>query len=439
VQRQFFRHHDCHIFNALHANPASEPSLGMVIDGRGEDTSVSFYSINGTHIKLTEKITNNFSLGSIYAIGTWLIGYSPLKGEAWKLMGLAAYGKKNELLYQDLKKIYRYEQGKFRTSEIFISKNIPKLKKLIHHNSISKEDVAHTVQLIFEEYFFTLLETRRKKHYHYSTLYLSGGSALNSLAIGKLAEKRWFTNLVVPNGPSDDGNAIGAAFQAYLKENTRTEKMMRSPFLGTEITHNQISRFVKTSGLPFKHTTEPEKHAARLLHENKIIGWIQGRSEFGPRALGNRSILANPIYAENKDRVNAVVKFRESYRPFAPSILHENGNEYFEQYSFTPFMEKALTFKNDMQLKIPAVVHRDGTGRLQSVTEELNPLFHQLISEFHALSEVPVVLNTSYNVMGKPIANSIDDVMALFFNSQLDAVFIGNYYLNRRDLSNLPN
>jgi carbamoyltransferase len=303
-------------------------------------------------------------------------------------------------------------------------------------SKISKEDIAFTGQLIFEELFFHWVEVAKKLVPNKENIIMSGGSVLNSLAIGKLHEKGVFKRVIVPNAPADDGNSLGAALLAY-KENhpdfilTQKKGEIRSPYFGSEINKNDLENYIEKSGFPFKKLENAAQYAAQLLHENKIIGWIQGRAEFGPRALGNRSILAHPGYKENKDRINKVVKFRESYRPFAPSILHEYGADYFEKYDFTPYMEKTLTFKDEVIDKVPVVVHADNTGRLQSVTKQINPLFHELITSFYELTQIPIVVNTSYNVMGKPIAHDLNDVMAVFFNSELDAVIISDYVLER--------
>jgi carbamoyltransferase len=173
------------------------------------------------------------------------------------------------------------------------------------------------------------------------------------------------------------------------------------------------------------------RKAAELLAKGRIVGWVQGRAEFGPRALGNRSILADPRSLDVRYRLNATVKFREEFRPFAPAILHEHGDRYFERYQESPYMERTLAFRREVIGTVPAVVHVDGTGRLQTVKREWNPRFHALVSAFHEITGVPLVLNTSYNVMGKPIAHSVEDVLAVFHTSGLDAVFIGDVCLEK--------
>ena len=173
------------------------------------------------------------------------------------------------------------------------------------------------------------------------------------------------------------------------------------------------------------------EHAASMLAAGKLVGWVQGKAEFGPRALGNRSILADPRPAEMKDRINARVKMREPFRPFAPSILHEYGDEYFESYRESPYMERTLRFRDEVVSKVPAVVHVNGTGRLQTVKREWNPRYFKLIEAFHAITGVPLVLNTSFNIMGKPIIHSVEDAIALFHTSGLGALVIEDYLITK--------
>jgi carbamoyltransferase len=433
ITKRYFNHHLCHIYNSIYLSNIND-GIGLVLDGKGDDSSYSVYEIHDAKIKNSYKIKNLQSLGYLYALYTELCGYSHLKGEEWKVMGLSPYGRENEelekIIDEGIKKSHRLRSN---TSNI-----IREIIEKINQKLIKFEDVAYLAQKSFESIFFSLIDRLKKNEMNSQTLFLSGGSALNTLAVGKLHEKGLYENIIVPNAPADDGNAIGAAILGYLT-NTNfkqiiKDKNYRSPFLGSEITKDELARYVSSSLLPFIKTENPSRYAAELLNDNKIIGWIQGRAEFGPRALGNRSILAHPGFAENKDRINAVVKFRESYRPFAPSILHEFGNDYFEKYSFTPYMEKTLTFKESVRGNIPAVVHVNGTGRLQSVTKEINEKYYNLISEFYKLSGLPLVVNTSYNVMGKPIVHDINDVMAVFFNSSIDAVIIGDYVIERKDL-----
>lgn len=428
-----FEHHLCHIANATMTSPEKN-GVGLVIDGGGEGTAISFYKVQNGVPKRVKKVNSPFSLGTLYSLSTNAIGYSAHKGEEWKIMGLAPYGKLHPGLNQMLRDIFRVKGRKYSTKTTILGKYEGLIQEFIRKENISSEDAAATVQNIFQEYLFQLVDHAMELVPNQDVTFISGGSALNSSAIGALAESYKFKQIVVPTAPADDGNALGAAVLAYRKVNGALPAWLdwRTPYTGSEITNTEIERYAVTSGLPFKKVADPAKEAAKLLCENKIIGWIQGQAEFGPRALGNRSILAHPGFAENKDRINAVVKFREHYRPFAPSILHDYGDAYFEHYSFSPYMEKTLTFRESMRNKVPAVVHVNNTGRLQSVTKELNPVYFELIQAFHDISGIPMVVNTSYNVMGKPIAHSLNDVMAVYLNSAIDALVINDFVLERK-------
>jgi carbamoyltransferase len=288
-------------------------------------------------------------------------------------------------------------------------------------------DLAFTGQLVFNEICGELLVNLRALGLS-DNLALSGGCALNSSWNGKIAERVGFEQLFVNSAPADDGNAVGAAWLAYYEDHpaARPPRRVQSPYLGESMHPSTLDNLGRFGGLT--NALAPgipiHERAAELLAEGKIVGWVQGRAEFGPRALGNRSILADPRRSDIKDVINARVKFREEFRPFAPSILHEHGDEYFEHYQESPYMERALRFRPEVVDRVPGVVHVDGTGRLQSVRRENNPRFYDLIRAFKTITGIPVLLNTSFNIMGKPIIHSVEDAVAVFFTSGLDALVI---------------
>jgi carbamoyltransferase len=262
-------------------------------------------------------------------------------------------------------------------------------------------------------------------------LVLAGGCALNSAFNGQIVGRTPFREVYVPPAPADDGTALGAAWLAF--EAGRPVQAERpatlSPYLGSEVCPLALERLRHNAGgLAHRYLpgTSMEEETARLLAEGRLVAWVQGRAEFGPRALGNRSILADPRDPGIKDKINDRVKFREPYRPFAPSILAEHGGEYFESFQASPYMDKALQFKPGVVDRVPGVVHVDGTGRLQTVDERWNPRFHRLLEAFHGRTGVPVLLNTSFNVMGKPIVHSVEDAVSVFMTSGLDALVIGD-------------
>jgi carbamoyltransferase len=235
----------------------------------------------------------------------------------------------------------------------------------------------------------------------------------------------------VPSAPADDGTALGAAWLAWRADHPgqRPPPGLLSPYLGHDVDDSAARRFAEYSGLPVQHLPDGAilPAAAQLLAGGKILGWVQGRAEFGPRALGNRSILADPRSPGMGARINHEVKFRERFRPYAPSILDGHGADWFEGYQTTPYMDRTLRFKPIARARTPAVVHVDGTGRLQSVRPDWNPRLHALLEEFHRLSGVPVLLNTSFNVMGKPMVHGIEEAFGVLLGSGLDGLAVGDY------------
>ena len=266
-------------------------------------------------------------------------------------------------------------------------------------------------------------------------LVLCGGCALNSSYNGQILERTPFQHLYVPSAPADDGNAIGAALLARADDgghkNRSNSFAFQTPYLGSSADRDRLERLVERGKLPnLRHL--PEKiyeETAKLLAGGKLVGWMQGRAEFGPRSLGNRSLLAAPYPAGMKDKINAAVKFRESFRPFAPSILHEFGHQYFENYRESPYMERTLKFRPHVIDRVPAVVHVNQTGRLQTVKREWNPRFYALIEAFYELVGIPLLLNTSFNIMGKPIVHSIEDAIGMFYTTGMDVLVIEDYLI----------
>jgi carbamoyltransferase len=266
-------------------------------------------------------------------------------------------------------------------------------------------------------------------------LVLVGGCALNSSYNGEILGRTGFKRLHVPSAPADDGAALGAALLAHQKDHsdTRPPCSVRSPYLGSTMDKRTLANLSAYGKIPGMRHLPGTVHltAAQLLGEGKILGWIQGRAEFGPRALGNRSILADPRPESMKDRINATVKFREEFRPLAPAILDEFGPDYFHDYQFSPYMERSFRVKEAVAARVPAVVHVDGTSRLQSVRREWNAKFYDLIHAFYKSTSVPMLLNTSFNVMGRPIAHSLEDVIGLFYTTGLDALVVEDYLIEK--------
>lgn len=426
-------HHLCHAYHAYFSSNFNS-SIILILDGSGDNGySISIYNAHQQEINLLNKGQKGASLGSFYSSLTDFCGLSIFSGEEWKVMGMAPYGELNEGLYKDFKNWLYVEGVNIKSNgrkHVYIEDKIKSNK----YPNLTIKDIAYTGQLFFEEITIQLINNLYKKAPH-QNLIISGGCALNSACIGKLHVSTPYKNIFVPSAPADDGSAIGAALMLFKKNNPNKKipNNQSNPYLGKEVKKDELEYLVKYSGYKHAEYNYPElyKIVAKALADGKIIGWAQGKAEFGPRALGNRSILANPSLADMKDRINARVKFREEYRPFAPSVLEEYASEYFENYYPTPYMERVLNTAKDKRPNIKAVNHIDNTGRLQTVNKELNPHFHNLISEFYALTNIPVVLNTSFNVMGKPIVDSVTDMVAVFATSGLDILVINNYIFTK--------
>jgi carbamoyltransferase len=448
-----FDHHLTHAAAACLSSPYEE-AVCAVIDGYGEGLSSSrfFHYRDGVLTPIRSgSDRGTVSLGLYYFWLCIACGFEAAKGEEWKVMGLAPYGQHVESLYRNLKERIavqglRIVRGrKAETLQVALEGLMhagrgsaakapgPDIRALVE---CDPADLALAGQRVFEETMGEVLANLHGLGLS-RNLVLTGGCALNSSCNGKLLDLTPFKSLYVYCAPGDDGNAVGAALLAWQADHAaqRPPRPAATPYLGSDISERSLGRMIELGRLPGARVCasadEVTGRAAELLAQGRIIGWMQGRAEFGPRSLGNRSILADPRSVQMKDRLNERVKFREEFRPFAPSILHDYGPEYFEHYRESPYMERTLRFRPEAAARVPAVVHVDGTGRLQTVKQEWNPKFHQLIRAFHERTGVPVVLNTSFNVMGKPIIHSVEDAIAVFYTSGLDALVIGNVLVEK--------
>jgi carbamoyltransferase len=292
------------------------------------------------------------------------------------------------------------------------------------------QNIAASVQAMYEEVFFHILNSMHKKT-DTNKLTLSGGCIQNSLANGKIFDKTPFTDVYISPASYDAGTAIGAAFTVWnIVQGNERLFVMDTPYWGPSYSDDQIENVLKNAGVPYQRldTNEIGKRTAKEISNGKIVGWFQGRTEWGPRALGNRSILVDPRHKDMKDVLNQRIKRRESFRPFAPSILEDYIQDWFEKTYPVPFMEKVYLIKSDKRELIPAVTHLDGTGRLQSVSRAINPMYYELIDEFYKLTGVPIILNTSFNE-NEPIVNSPQDALNCFLRTKMDMLVIGNFCL----------
>ena len=260
---------------------------------------------------------------------------------------------------------------------------------------------------------------------------------MNSVMNGKIYKSGIFKNIFIPFSPDDTGNSIGAALyvhKKFAKKNMQV-KSLQNPFLGDQYSEKNIKSMLEKNKISYIKVDNICKKTAELISDGNVIGWFQGREEFGQRALGNRSIIADPRSKKMKDYINLIIKNRENFRPFAPSILSEFIDEYFETDSKckSNYMEKTFKFKNKVLKKIPAVVHIDNTGRVQTVNKELSPLYYSLISEFNKITKIPLVLNTSFNIDGEPIVSSPRDAIRTFFSSGIDVLVLGKFIVRKKN------
>lgn len=431
IERTHVSHHRTHATAAAFASPYEE-GVCVVMDGLGQTSSTAAFDYRGGKLTKVEGVKAfPASLGVFYSMICDICGFDSLKGEEWKVMGMASYGKFDQKLYDLIRPLITVKGLKLKASRdsFKIYRKLHDMRRMPGVPALQYADLAATAQFVFTEIVHQLLRNIYDLHIS-ENLILSGGCALNSSANGTIVENTPFKEVFIGSAPADDGNAIGAAYHAYWVDHpefTRGDGVL-TPYLGSSFKASSLARLRKYSGFRSQELDEETlvRTVARALAAGKLVGWAQGRAEFGPRALGNRSILADPRSRDVKERLNAEVKFREEFRPFAPSILHEYGPEYFVNYQFSPYMERTLHFKEAVKAKVPGVVHVDGTGRLQSVTRKANPRYYGLIKAFHDLTGVPLLLNTSFNVMGKPIIHGVEDAVGVFQCSGLDVLVIDN-------------
>jgi len=428
-------HHLAHAISAYAFSGFKEATI-VIIDGSGAWETTSIWYGNDGKLDPVLTIPWPNSLGLFYAEFTHYLGFQKYSDE-WKVMGLAPYGQPGI----DLSNFIRIDSpywvdGKgllgdryddvSAISRVLGDKREPESKIEQRH-----QDIAYAVQEACEQCMLQIVKMAIEKT-ECRNLCLAGGVALNSKANGKIFTSGLVDQIFIQPAASDDGTALGAALFPYLKIDGKLPMTtMRNAYLGHEFSDRHIEQLLKTYKLRYTHLDNPAETAAEMLVESKIIGWFQGRMEFGPRALGNRSILSDPRQPDMKDKVNDAVKFRESWRPFAPSILAESVGDYLENVKDSPFMILTDQVKADKQSIIPAITHVDGSARPQTVEKEINPLYWQLIKAFEQKTGVPVVMNTSFNLRGEAIVCTPAEAIRTFMTSGMDALFLGSYILEK--------
>jgi carbamoyltransferase len=455
-------HHLAHLASAFLVSGFSEAAC-ISIDGFGDFASTAFGTGQGSEVKIDNRVYFPHSLGIFYSALTQFLGF-PHYGDEYKVMGLAPYGEPNYL--EPLRQVVRIRpDGGFRLNLKFFQHHIgnvsytwqdcaPEVGTLYRQPLVDllgpprkpddpieqkHKDIARSVQATYEKAFFALLQAVHKQHPS-DNLALAGGCAMNAVANGKVYRRTPFKKMYLPAATGDAGGAIGAA--ALVNSKLEIENLkLNTAYLGPDSSEEEIhalidwkKKQIADAGCAIAYVGDEEellKKTAQTIADGKIVGWFQGRMEWGPRALGNRSILADPRSATIKDVLNEKIKRRESFRPFAPSILREEVAEWFETDDDVPFMMQVFQIRPKYREMIPAVTHVDGTSRLQTVHKETNPRYHRLIEHFRDLTGIPLILNTSFNE-NEPIVCYPEEALDCFLRTRMDSLLLGNFCLERK-------
>lgn len=440
----YIDHHLCHAASAFYVSPF-EKAAALTVDGAGEKDTTVFWACEGTELKRIASIKIPHSLGQFYATITGFLGFK-IQSDEYKVMGMASYGNptfadffRNEVF--DIR-----EDGTFRMNNRFLDYHLARQSifldetiRVLGKNRLPGEeitnrhmDIAKSAQVVLEEILFHMAN-RLHRETRIDKLCLAGGVALNCVANGKLLANTAFRQIFVQPAAGDAGTSLGAALYVYHRYTREPRKyQMMDAYWGPSYSNQECINALHEFGLSYKELTKEElcsRIAASLSH-GELVFWFQGRMEWGPRALGNRSLLADPRRAEMKDIINLKVKQREPFRPFAPSVLEEKSRDYFEIPIPSPFMLFTCRVNPDKQKEIPAVSHVDGTARPQTVSREANPLYWNLIKEFENRTGIPVLLNTSFNVQ-EPIVCTPKDAIACFLKTRVDHLVLNNLLIEQ--------
>ncbi len=470
----FSEHHLSHAASAFFCSPFEDAAI-LTVDGVGEWTTASLGIGKGTEIKLLKEIRFPHSLGLLYSAFTAFLGFEVNEGE-YKVMGMAPFGTPR---YQD--KVYKLirvdSDGSFeldldyfsfhysptntfngRFVKLFGQPRDPHAhfftptsgypsyfgEKPGNYEELAKQnqhyaDIAASIQAATEEVLLKMAQYAYKET-GLKKLCMAGGVALNSVANGKILRETPFDQIYIQPSAGDGGGAIGAALYAYHMVLGRPRRfVMEHAYWGEEHTAGEINRFLTENGIRFERIDDDGKLIERVvdwLQAGEVVGWCQGRFEWGPRALGNRSILADPRQPDMKDRVNVKIKFREPFRPFAPSVVSEKAEDYFvlpsaDGHYPARFMLYVVDVREDKRELLPAVTHVDGTGRLQTVQKSVNATYYRLIEAFGQATGIPVILNTSFNLKGEPIANTPQEAFRTFLQSGMDSLVLGQCLIRK--------
>lgn len=437
----FVSHHLAHAASAYFPSGFDRAAI-LNIDGIGEAAGSTLAKAVGQRIQTVETFDYPHSLGFLWEVMSGYLGFSSY--DASKVMGLAAWGNP-KIFRSQFEQIVRSDNDNYGVNQDFIGfhgNKHEKLAALIGPGRLEEEerikprhaDIAAALQEATNAAVMALVR-RIKLRVPYENLCLAGGVGLNCVTNEIVRRSGEFANLFIPSAPHDAGTAIGAALLVHCaKQKKPPQRGYSTPYLGPSFTRSEILAAVKSAGLKSKRSKSPARDAADMIADGKIVAWFQGRMEFGPRALGNRSLLADPRRAEMRNILNQKVKHREDFRPFAPSVMAEHADEWFDVGTPTTsheFMLFAPPVRHEQRKRIPAIVHQDGTARVQLVSRKSNPRFHELISCFHEQTGVPVVINTSFND-SEPIVCTPMDAIVTFRKSGIDALFMDDVVLTAK-------
>jgi carbamoyltransferase len=426
-QWHFVPHHLAHAASAYYPSPFQEAAI-FTIDGRGEKATTTYSRGQGSKIEQIGQVDMPNSLGILYEKVTEHLGFLHSSDE-YKVMALASFGKP-VYLEEFHEMIQIGQEGMYEIKSVDLTCFGPARQKGDRFEQWHY-DLASSLQIALEEAAIQLTDWLHQVTGSYN-LAVAGGVALNCVMNARIRDHGSFKNVWVQPAASDAGTALGAALWIDVQESQREDRpyQMDHAFLGPDYSEEEIEKFLKWSKLPYKHIGDPAETAADLLAQDKVIGWFQGRLEFGPRALGARSILASPIHAEMQERLNDI-KDREDFRPVAPVVLEEEVDRWFVNGGVSPFMLFTYDVHQDKADKIPAVRHVDGTARIQTINREQNKPYYDLLKAFQTRTGVPVLVNTSFNTRGEPIVCSPRDAIECFWTSPLDALVIGPFLLQK--------
>lgn len=455
-------HHLAHLSSAFHVSPFENASI-LSVDGFGDFSSTAFARGEGSTISVDGRVHFPHSLGVFYQALTQYLGF-PHYGDEYKVMGLAPYGK--PAFTRELERLvkllpeggfelgldyfrhhvggvsYQWSEGAPEIGDLFS----PALEQLLGPRRRPDEplsdrhrDIARSVQTTYEKAFFAMLESLHARH-GLDRLTLAGGCAMNSVANGKVRRLSPFRKVYVQSAAGDAGGAIGAAYAVWHGLGNARSFVMDHAYWGPQYGEETIASLIDerkveivSAGCVHEHIRDEERLCnltADAIAAGGVVGWFQGRMEWGPRALGNRSILCDPRRGDMKAILNEKIKRRESFRPFAPSVLAEEVATWFEEEDEVPFMMQVFQIREERRAAIPAVTHVDGSGRLQTVSRATNPLYHMLISRFHAITGVPMVLNTSFNE-NEPVVCRPSEALDCFLRTRMDMLAIGSHVVRR--------